>query len=573
MQNSQVSTIFREIASMLKIKGDNPFRIRAYERAAENIDGLREDLETLAGEGRLSEIPGIGQDLSSCIEEFLKKGKMQVYERLKKSLPQGLLELLRIPSLGPKTVKLLYEELKITGIKSLKKAIAKNRLQGIYGIKEKTVENILKGIALVEQDKERMHLPEAIALGESIVGNLKASGNAKAVIAAGSLRRKKETVRDIDILALSDNPKQLIRAFCAMPMVKDVLASGTTKAAIRTKENIQVDCRIVEDRSFGAALIYFTGSKSFNIKLRQLAIKKGLKINEYGVFSVKGKEGKPLCGKTEEEVFKILGMPYIEPELREDTGEIELAREGRLPELVTLQDIRGDLHVHSRWSDGNNTIEEIALACKKRGYSYVAVTDHSQSLKIAGGLSIKDLKKKREEISGINKRLKSFRVLYAVEADIDAAGDIDYPENILKEFDLVIAAIHSGFKQSPAQLTRRITRACSNKHVHIIAHPTGRLWGTRAAYALNIREVFKAARDTNTAMEINSFPQRLDLNDAHCRQAKEAGVKLAINTDTHAIMHLGNIGLGVAVARRGWLTKKNVINALPLEELLKTIKK
>ncbi len=569
MKNSQISDIFREISRMLEIKGDNPFRIRAYERAAQNIGSLTEDIEIVARENRLTEIPGIGKDLSSAIKEFLEKGKMKRYESLKKSLPQGLLELLRIPSLGPKTVKLLYDQLKITGIESLKTAIKKHKLTGIYGIKEKTVENILKGIEFVEKGKERMYLAQANAIAQDFIGYLEGIPQAHKICPAGSLRRKKETVRDIDILALSDKPVKLMQAFSRAPLVKEVLSHGETKSSVRTTGDVQVDCRVVEDKSFGAALIYFTGSKNFNIKLRQLAIRKGLKINEYGVF--RGKSF--LCGETEEEVFKLLGMSYIEPELREDSGEIELAQKGKLPRLINSQDLQGDLHVHSSWSDGENTIEEMALACRRKGYSYVAITDHSRSLKIAGGLSINDLKKKKKEVARINKKLKGLRVLYATEVDIDSQGLIDYPDNVLKEFDVVIAAIHSGFKQSCAQLTRRITRACNNKYVHILAHPTGRLWGTREAYEINIQEVLKAAKETNTALEINSFPQRLDLNDMHSRQAKEMGVRMALDTDAHIAAQLENITLGVSVARRAWLSKEDVLNTLSLEDLLQKIKK
>jgi DNA polymerase (family 10) len=326
---------------------------------------------------------------------------------------------------------------------------------------------------------------------------------------------------------------------------------------------------VVEKKSFGAALLYFTGSKNFNIKLRQLAIKKGLKINEYGVF----RKNRFVCGTIEEEIFKILGMSYIEPELREDNGEIELAQKSQLPVLIELKDLKGDLHVHSKWSDGGNTIEEVVQAAKKRGYSYIAITDHSQNLKIAGGLSIADLKKKKKEIDRMNKKLKGFRVLYGTEVDIDSDGKLDYKDEILKEFDVVVAAIHSGFKQSKTQLTKRLVEACQNKYVHIIAHPTGRLWGERDAYDIDIEEVLKVARETNTHLEINAFPQRLDLNDLNCRRVKEAGVKLALGTDAHTVEQLETMKLGIAVARRGWLAKKDVLNTLEVEELLKTMKK
>jgi DNA polymerase (family 10) len=479
------------------------------------------------------------------------------------------LDLLKIPSVGPKTAKLLYEKLKIKNISDLETAIKKKKLEGIFGIKEKTIENILKGIELLKRGKERMSLAVAIQVADEFIRPLKKLPEVKKISSAGSLRRQKETVRDIDILVISEKPQKVMDIFTRIPQVAQILAKGETKSSVRTKDDVQVDCRVVEEKSFGAALLYFTGAKNFNIKLRQLAIKKGLKINEYGVF----KKDKFVGGKTEEEIFKILGMSYIEPELREDTGEIELAQEFKLPKLIELKDLKGDIHVHSKWSDGGNTIEEIVKACQRKGYSYVAITDHSQSLKVAGGMSIADLKKKRQEIDKINKKLKGFRVLYGTEVDIDSDGKLDYPDEILKEFDIVIAAIHTGFKQSSAQLTKRLVRACQNKYVHIVAHPTGRLWGTRDAYEIDFEQILKVAKETNTHLEINAFPQRLDLNDLNCRRTKEMGVKLALGTDAHTTEQLETMKLGIAVARRGWLTRHDVINTLSVEELLRVIKK
>jgi DNA polymerase (family 10) len=583
MKNLEVSQIFRDIANILEIKGDNPFRVRAYERAAQNIEGLTEDIEDFVKEERLTQIPGIGKDLADRIKEFVETGKIKIYEDLKRSIPAGLLDLLNIPSVGPKTAKLLYEKLKIKGVADLEKAIKNNRLEGIFGIKEKTIENILKGIGVLKRGKERMTLAQAIQVADEFLNALKKLPEAKTVSVAGSLRRQKETVRDIDILVISPKPHKIIQSFTSLSYVAGILAKGETKASVRTRDDVQVDCRVEAEKSFGAALLYFTGSKNFNIKLRQIAIRKGLKINEYGVFSATKhggfaknygeKNNRFIAGKTEEEIFKILDMAYVEPELREDSGEIELARRFNLPALIELKDLKGDLHVHSNWSDGRNSIQEMADACKKIGYSYVAITDHSSSLKVAGGLSIAELKKKKQEIDKVNKNLKDFRVLYGTEADIDSEGNIDYRDAILKEFDVVVAAIHTGFKQSRVQLTRRLIKACANKYVHIIAHPTGRLWGVREAYDIDFQQVLKAARETNTALEINAFPQRLDLNDLNCRRAKEAGVKLAINTDSHTAEQLLAMKFGISVARRGWLTKNNVINTLSLDKLLRALKK
>ena len=569
MKNLEISAIFSEIANILEIKGDNPFRIRAYQKAAQNIQGLTDDIEVFFKDNKLTDIPGIGKDLADKIKEYIQTGKIKAYEDLKKKVPSGLLDLLNIPSVGPKTAKLLYKELKIKDISDLEKAIKKNKLQGIFGIKDKTIENIAKGIELLKRGKERMTLAQAIQVGDEFMASLKKLPEVKKISAAGSLRRQKETVRDIDILVISKKPEKIMDIFTGLPGVANVLAKGKTKASVRTKDDVQVDCRVEEEKSFGAALLYFTGSKNFNIKLRQLAIKKGLKINEYGVF----RKDKFICGRTEEEIFKILGMSYIEPELREDTGEIELAKKFQLPDLIEIKDIKGDLHVHSKWSDGGNSILEIAEAARKRGYSYIAVTDHSQSLKVAGGMTIADLKKKKNEIDRINSKLRDFRVLYGTEVDIDSDGKLDYKDEILKEFDVVVAAIHTGFKQSKTQLTRRLIKACQDKYVHMIAHPTGRLWGTREAYDIDIEEVLKAARDTHTHLEINAFPQRLDLNDLNCRRAKEIGAKLAIGTDAHTIEQLPTMKLGISVARRGWLSSSDVINTLSVEELLKAIRK
>jgi DNA polymerase (family 10) len=569
MQNQQISRIFSDIAQILEIKGENVFRVRAYERASQNIGSLTEDIGNLIKEDRLTEIPGIGKDLSERIKEYAQTGKIKIYEQLKRSVPEGLLDLLKIPSVGPKTAKLLYDELKIRSIPELEKAIKDNKLKGIFGIKQKTIENILKGIDIIKRGKERMLLASAAQLADEFVAALRKIAQVKKISIAGSLRRKKETVRDIDLLVISDKPGKVMDFFVRLPLVREVLAKGQTKSSVRTAADVQVDCRVVEAGSFGAALLYFTGSKNFNIKLRQMAIKRGLKINEYGVF----KKDRLVAGASEEEIFKLLRMGYVEPELREDTGEIELARQNKLPHLIEPKDIKGDLHVHSTWSDGENSIFELAEAAKRLGYSYIAVTDHSQGLKVAGGMSVADLRKKKTEIDKLNKALRNFRVLYATEVDIDSSGKIDYKDEVLKEFDLVAAAIHTGFKQGSQQLTRRLVRACENRYVHIIAHPTGRLLGSRDAYDLDFDELLKAARSTNTLLEINAFPNRMDLNDLNCRRAKDAGVRLAIGTDSHSAGQLKSMGLGIALARRGWLSAKDVINTLGVEGLLKTIRK
>lgn len=569
MKNKLVVEIFRNIAEILEIKGENVFRIRAYQKAADTIEGLSEDIFDLASQDRLEEIPGIGKDLSAKIKEIVSTGKLQFYEELQKSVPEGLLELLKIPSVGPRTANLLFQSLKIQNIPELESAISAGKLEGLPGIKEKSIENIQKGIALLKRSKERLPLAEAIALARDFLAPLNNLKEVSKISSAGSLRRCRETVRDIDILVVSDQPEKVMRVFIGMPQVKEVIASGATKSSVRTQDDVQVDCRVVEERSFGAAWLYFTGSKNFNVHIRKIAQKKNWKINEYGVF----KGEKFLAGRTEEEIFKLFKMQYIDPEIREDMGEMELALGHKLPALIKFEDIQGDLHCHSDFSDGGNTIEEMCWAGLKKGYSYIAITDHSESLKIARGLDRAALSKKKKEIERVSKLFPGIRILYGTEVDIDSQGQIDYPPDVLKEFDIVVGAIHIGFKQSKEQLTKRLVKACQSKLVHIIAHPTGRLWGVRDSYEFDLPEVLKAASDTNTALEINSFPSRLDLNDQNCRLAKKMKVKLAINTDSHAIEHLDNLPLGICVARRAGLEAKDVLNTLSWDKLKQAIKK
>lgn len=577
MKNTEITEIFHRIATMLEIKEDNIFKIKAYRKAAENIEALGEDVADIRRENRLADIPGIGEALREKIIEYLDTGTMTAYEHLKKEIPEGLLEICEIPSVGPKKTKLFYEQLKIKTVAQLKEAAQKGRLLGLPGIQEKTIENILRGIKIIRAGQERMDLGTAYGMAQNFIEALKKLPEVKNISVAGSLRRMKETIRDIDILIISSNPKKVMDVFVKLPQVKGINAHGETKSSLVTENNVQVDLRVVEPKSFGAALLYFTGSKNFNVKLRQIAIQKNMKVNEYGVFEVKGSKEKFLGGETEEEVFEALDLEYVPPELREDIGEAELFAlldaGQKVPPLVELSDIKGDLQMHSTWSDGKNTIEELARAAEAMGYEYIAVTDHSPRLRIAGGVSAQDLVKKKKEIDNLNGRFKDFRILYGSEVEIDALGNLDYNDKVLSEFDIVLAAIHSGFEQSARQLTQRLISACKNKHVDIIAHPTGVHIGKREPYAIDLKEVCKAAVDTNTILEINSFPIRLDLNSNNVYFARSQGVKFAVNTDAHALGHLDFIKFGVAIARRGWLEPKHVLNTLPLEKLLKSLRK
>lgn len=570
MKNQEIARIFNEIADILEIRGENPFRIRAYRRAAQNIDGLPRDVSTLSEEELLS-IPGIGQDLAGKIREYINTGRMASYEELKREIPEGLTVLLTVPGLGPKTAKLLYERLNVKNIEDLEGLAREHKLIGLPGIKEKTEENILKGIEMLKRGKERLPIGRVLPLAKDILEQLREKAPADNLSLAGSLRRWKDTIKDIDILATSREPERVMNVFVKLPMVKEVLMKGPTKSSVVTIEGIQVDLRVVEEISFGAALAYFTGSKAHNIKIREMAVKAGLKINEYGIF--RESDNKRIGGEREEDVYRALGLPYIPPELREDTGEIEAALEGRLPKLIELTDIKGDLHVHSKRSDGSHTIEELILAAKERGYKYIAITDHSKGLGVARGLNEEKILEEIKEVRAMNKRYQDFRVLMGIEVDIRSDFTLDLPDEILRELDIVVASIHSGFRQGKEQLTKRLLSAIENPYVTVIAHPTGRLIGERDAYDVDLEEVFKKAKEKGKALEINAFPLRLDINDVQAKRAKELGIPIVISTDTHIVNQFDYMQYGVSIGRRGWLEKKDVLNTMNTENLLKWIKR
>ncbi|MDL1971074.1 MAG: DNA polymerase/3'-5' exonuclease PolX [Candidatus Desulfofervidaceae bacterium] len=562
MRNQDVARIFYKIADMLEIKGDNPFRIRAYRRAAQNIENLAEDITKVINQGR--KIPGIGQDLMQKVKEILQTGTLQMYEELKTEISPGLLDLLAIPGVGPRTAQIIYEHYGVKDLDTLERLCLEHKIQQLPGIKAKTEKNILKGIQLIKKGRERRPLGLILPLAEEIIAILKKKCPVDRIDIAGSVRRCRETVKDIDILICSSSPGQVMDVFTTLPMVGDVIARGKTKSSIRTQDGLQVDLRVVEKDCYGAALCYFTGSKAHNIRMRELALKKGLKINEYGIF----KGNKRIGGKEEEEVFKAMDLPYIPPELREDRGEIEAAMEGKLPQLVTMEEIKGDLHVHSKYSDGAGTIAAIAEKAKKIGLEWVAICDHSRSLKVAGGLSIEDLKRKRQEIDAFNRTHADIKLLCGTEVDILNDGSLDYPDEVLKLMDFVVAAIHTGFKQSEATLTNRIIKAMENPYVHSIAHPTGRIIGERETYPLNLDEIFVKASATGTCLEINAYYKRLDLNDTLSQAAKKHGIKFTIGTDAHILDQMEFLRLGVFVARRGWLEKGDVINTMSYQEIM-----
>ena len=569
MKNQEIAKIFNEIAGLLEIKNDNPFRIRAYRRAALNVEGLTRNVEDLS-EDELLGVPGVGKELAAKIAEYIKTGNIAAHEELKKEIPQIVLDLESVPGLGPKTAMLLHEKLHIKSIDELAKLAEEHKLAGLPGIKGKTEENILKGIGMLRRGQERSPLGKVLPIAQDLVDQLRLKAPLTRIDIAGSLRRWKDTIKDIDILAMSDNPKEVMRVFVHLPHVKEVIMQGPTKSSVVKKEGLQVDLRVVEKESYGAALAYFTGSKEHNIRLREMAVKRGLTINEYGIFRVK--DNTKLGGEKEEDTYKILDLQYVPPELREDRGEIAAAIEGKLPKLVTVNDIKGDLHVHSKWSDGSHTFEQLAEVAKEHGYSYFALTDHSQGLGVARGLTAERLAEQKREIDTLNKKLKNIRILHGTEVDIRSDGTLDFHDDVLQTLDIVVASIHSGFKQTKEQLTSRIVAAMKNPYVSIIAHPTGRLIGERDAYEVDMDEILKTAKETGTAMEINAYPLRLDLSDIYAKKAQELRIPIVISTAAHVTTQLNFMSYGVSIARRSWLEKEDIANTLEVKQLLKKLK-
>jgi DNA polymerase (family 10) len=566
MKNFAVAGQFELMADILELQGENAFRIRAYRRAAQSLESLGEDVEVVAREGRLEDIPGIGADLAGKIQEYLATGRIKEIRAASKGIPPGVVELMNVPGIGPRTARLLYEREHIAGIGQLERLARKGGLRGLPGIQAKTEQNILKGIRLVRGGQERMALGHALPLGRELVHALEQLSAVKQISLAGSIRRMRETVGDIDILVTSTKPAAVMQAFVSLPQVADVLERGTTKASIRHREGIQVDLRVVEPACFGAALVYFTGSKQHNIHLRDIAVKKGLKISEYGVF--RASTGRRLVSATEAEVYAAVGLPWIPPELREDAGEIEAGLERKLPDLVELDQIRGDLHCHTDATDGHHTIEAVVTAAERRGYRYVAITDHSPSTRVAGGLTADELAAHVTRIRAVQARHPRITVLAGSECDIRPDGTLDYPDRVLAGLDLIIGSVHTAFKQSRAEMTRRICRALAHPRLHVLGHPTGRLIGEREPYAVDMDEVLRTARRHDKAVEINCQIDRLDLNDVHARRAHVLDVRVAISTDTHLLDQLGWMELGVATARRGWTETRQVVNAWPPQKLL-----
>jgi len=569
MENAEVAAVFDQIADILEIQGENAFRIRSYRNAARTIRDHAERVEDLAAEGKdLRALPGIGESLAGKIRAILSTGTCPTLEDLRKKTPPHLTDLLNVKGLGAKRVKILEERLGITTLGDLKKAAEAGEIRDLEGMGEKTEQNILKGLATIEAEAGRISIKTAAEQVSAIGLHLARAKTIKRWEPAGSFRRRRETIGDLDILVLADDRKQAAEAILRYPPVADTLARGEEKVSVRLASGLEVDFRFFDAAEFGAAEMYFTGSKVHNIALRKRAQKRKWKLNEYGLFAGK----KRIAGKSEEEVFKKLGLPWIPPELREDRGEVEAAENNSLPALVEEKDIRGDLHAHTDSSDGRATIEEMVEAARKRGYQYLAITDHSQAVTVAHGMTAVRLRRQADRIRSLAQRLKGFWLLAGIEVDILKDGRLDLPEKVLADLDWVVASVHSAFEMDEAKMTERLLATVRSGVVDCIGHPFGRLIGSRDPIRFDAEKVFAACREHGVALEINSYPDRLDLPDIWCKRAKEAGVTMVISTDAHKPADLDLLPFGVSVARRGWLEKKDVLNTLSAAALRKRLK-
>ena len=566
--NASIAETFRHVADLLEIEGANPFRIRAYRRAAQTVEDLPQSAAKMVADGKtLVGLPGIGKDLAGKITEIVNTGRLGVLAEIEARTPTTLSALTTVPGLGPKRVHRLHEALGIKTLKDLERAARKHRIRELRGFTAKTEEKILAELERSRELEQRFKIATAEDFAQTLCAYLQADPRIGRVVVAGSYRRRKETVGDLDILVTCSKGQAAVNHFLAYDEIAKVVAKGSTRATVLLRSGLQVDLRVVPARSYGAALHYFTGSKSHNIAIRKLGQARGLKINEYGIF----RDGKRIGGRTEEEVFAAVGLPYIEPELREDRGEIQAAFAGRLPRLISLEDIRGDLHVHTKASDGKSSLREMVEAAKAQGYEYLAITDHTKHATVARGLDEKRLAKQLDELDKLSDDLSDIRILKSSEVDILADGKLDLTDSMLKRLDVVVAAVHYKFELDARKQTDRILRAMDNKYVSILAHPTGRLLGERPAYALDIERVIEGAKDRGVALELNAHPARLDLDEVHCKLAKEMGVKLVISTDAHSTFGLDTMRFGIGQARRAWLGRKDVLNTQTWAGLKKAI--
>ena len=570
VHNADITAIFTEIADLLEIQAANPFRIRSYRNAARILGDLPQEARVLMERGEdLTHLPGIGNDLAGKINEIVSTGQCSLLDRLHRELPPAITELLKIPGLGPKRVKTLYHDLDVQTVEQLLRAAQDGRIRALPGFGEKTEQNILQAVQAHAMQNRRFKLATAAQYAETLHAFLQTIPGVQQVAVAGSFRRMRETVGDLDILVAAAPDSAVMQFFTAYDEVAEVFSAGETRSSILLKSGIQVDLRVVAQQSYGAALHYFTGSKAHNIAIRRIAQHLGLKINEYGVF----RGAQRIAGDTEESVYRAVGLPYIEPELREDRGEIEAARAGRLPKLVELSDLRGDLHAHTRATDGHDTLRDMALAAKAMGLEYLAITEHSRRLTVAHGLDPQKLARQCDEIDRLNEQLNGITLLKGIEVDILDGGSLDLPDTVLAQLDLVIGAVHSRFDLSRARQTERILRAMDHPHFTLLAHPSGRLIEQREPYDVDMLRIIRHAKERGCFLELNAHPERLDLLDSQCQSAKEEGVLVSINSDAHSRFDFGNLKYGVGQARRGWLEKNDVLNTRNLSALRKLLKR
>ena len=567
MDNQKVATILHHIADYLEMDGTD-FRTKAYRRAAHTVESLSTDVGEIRSQGRLQELPGIGKHIALKIEEILDTGSLQYYEDLKKKFPLDYEALLSVEGLGPKTIKQLFQELGVKNLDDLEREAKKHHIHRLKGLGLKTEQKILQNLELARKSTGRRLLGHVLPRAKEIKSTIKNLQLVEQVEIAGSIRRMKETVGDIDILTITSHPQKVMEFFINMENVEEVIAKGRSKSTVRLIDGMEVDLRVFQEDVFGSAMVYFTGSKEMNIAIRKIAIDKGLKLNEYGVFQGNNQ----LAGQTEEEVFRALGLDYIEPELRENRGEVEAAQTGNLPHLVEKQDIIGDLHMHSTWSDGKSEIRELAISARKRGYEYIAITDHSGKLPETTTINKEQIRDQMKEIDILNQEIDDIIILKGIEVNINSLGKAELPNSVLEDMDIVVAAVHVGQRPDPESLTNRVLGAMENEYVDIIAHPTGRRIQTRRAYDLNLERIFQTANDTETFLEVNSQPDRLDLKDIHVKKALEYGCHLAVNSDSHHPEQMDYMELGVATARRGWAEKNDIVNSLSVKKLIKVLK-
>lgn len=563
MRNEEVAWIFYELSDLLEFKGEDFFKIRAYRNAARILAGLDEPLEEIRARGWLSKIPGIGKNIAAKIDEILATGQLRKLEELLKEIPPGILDVMSLPGIGPKRAALFRERLGVASLGELAKAAREGRVCSLPGMGSKSEKDIIRYIDMHEDRGGRVMLASADVLADELKSYLLALPGVVNVEAGGSVRRRRETVGDIDLVVAAADPGQVIAAAEKHPRVREVLEKGSDRVSLQTKWGIKVDLEVVSEEEFALTLFFSTGSRAHLSRLEVLLAGRGISIKTADIS----------CFHDEHEIYRALGLPYIPAELREDRGEVEAALQNRLPRLVELEDIRGDLHVHTVWSDGLNTIEQLVKRAREKGYSYIAITDHSQSLKIARGLSLDKLKEQHKEIRSLNEKMDEFTILTGIEADILPRGGVDCPDEILKDVDLVIASVHSAFKQDSETMTARIISAVENKNVDVIGHLTGRLITSREGYALDLERVLEASASCGTILEINSSPDRLDLNDLNARRAKEKGIRMAVNTDAHDLKRMDEMCYGVSVARRAWLEPDDIVNTMPAGKLMKFLRK